>query len=375
MKHSFCLISAILVLLCSCSTKQNSSGLVTYPGATLPSLTGLMSSIEVVRLQHGDSILTDDRTRLFHRDTSFYLVDIAGEKNIYRFAQDGRFLNKVGQKGRGPEEYPDITDVAIAEDSDDVYVLSSPGCIITRYAKDGTFKAKSSTDIPATCLCRVEQGFWVFAGYPDRSLLLRLGDSLHITDSVRLQQFLMDRYVYPIQKMSSSGNQAYFWHYPYPVVYHLDPDTVRQALFFDIEDQYIPARDIPDRETYKKEKIEGKRRTCISKYWENGTYALAEIGVMEKDQKEGKNIYGLKTKASGQWQWVEYTTTPENPFIRDWYPTRVQDFAQDGRLMCFLFGVETEELTDEARQLIVNPQELENVDTEMDMFVLLCTFK
>lgn len=88
-----------------------------------------------------------------------------------------------------------------------------------------------------------------------------------------------------------------------------------------------------------------------------------------------QNIYGLKNKASGQWQWMEYITTPEKPFIPDWYPGRTQGFAQDGRLMCFFFGNEIEELTEEARKLITNPQELENIDPEMDMFVLLCRFK
>lgn len=99
-----------------------------------------------------------------------------------------------------------------------------------------------------------------------------------------------------------------------------------------------------------------------------------EIGIIEYPKKAVRNIYGLKNKGLEQWYWAEYIP-PEKPFIPDWYFDRTQGFAQDGRLMCFFFGNEIEELTEEARKLITNPQELENIDPEMDMFVLLCRFK
>ncbi len=365
-------VSLTIILCVGCHSKPLSiaSEQVTYPGATLSSLTELMDAIEVVRLQHGDSILTDDRVRLLQQDSSFYLVDILGEQNIYRFGYDGRFLNKIGEKGQGPEEFSYMLDIDIEEKDDCVHVLSQPYCTIVRYFKNGTFKERKQADLPANGFCRSGNGYWLLAGYGDRTLLLHLDDSLHVTDSVRLIQFFMDKIPYPLQKFSSFAGQSFFWQFPFPTVHRITPDTVQQALFFDFKDQYIPTPTTPQREP-----IEDKKITCISKYWENSTYALAEIGTREKKQKIMLNIYGLKNKASGQWQWVEYITTPEKPFIPDWYPTRTQGFAQDGRLMCFFFGNEIEELTDEARKLITNPQELENIDPEMDMFVLLCRFK
>lgn len=357
-------------LFAGCHPKplSTASEQVTYPGAILSSLTELMDAIEVIRLQHGDSILTDDRVRLLQQDSSFYLVDILGEQNIYRFAYDGRFLNKIGEKGQGPEEFSSMLDIDIEEKSDCVHVLSQPYCTIVCYSKNGTFKERKTGGYPRKRFLQV--GKRLLAGYGDRTLLLYLNDSLHVTDSVRLIQFFMDKIPYPIQKFSSFADRSFFWQFPFPTIHRIISDTVQQALFFDFKDQYIPTPTTPQRES-----IEDKKITCISKYWENSSYALAEIGTREKKQKIMQNIYGLKNKASGQWQWMEYITTPEKPFIPDWYPGRTQGFAQDGRLMCFFFGNEIEELTDEARKLITNPQELENIDPEMDMFVLLCRFK
>lgn len=362
----------LILFFAACTSKQTQEAgeQVTYPGPNLSSLTELMDAIEIVRLQHGDSIITDDRVRLLQRDSSFYLVDILGEKNIYRFARDGRFRNKIGQKGQGPEEFSTLLDIDIEEKGDCVHVLSQPYCTLVCYSKDGTFIERKKSDIPANSFCRSGDGYWVFAGDADRSLLLRLNDSLHITDSMRLTQFPMDKIAYPIPKFSSFGGQAYFWRFPFPVVYNLTADTMQQALFFEFKNQSVPKKDIKDKKSIPDENL-----TCISKYWENGTYALVEIGRVGKDRKSMQNIYGIKNKTSGQWQWVEYITTPEKPFIPDWYAVRIQDFAQDGRLMCFFFGNEMEELTDEARKLVTNPEELENIDPEMDMFILLCHFK
>ena len=370
MKHLILLLTIALFSNCTSKPVSTASEQVAYPGATLPSLTGLMSSIEIVRIQHGDSILVDDKARLLQRDSSFYLIDILGELNIYRFACDGRFLNKIGQKGQGPEEYSAIQDISIEEEGDCVHVLSYPYCTMVRYAKDGTFKTKKQVPIPNDGFCRSGNGYWLFAGYDDRTFILRLDDTLHSTDTVRLTKYFSDRAHTRFPKFSSSGEQSYFWRFPFPEVYRITPDSVEQAVFFELKDQYIPAKDIR-----QKEYLEDKKITCISQYWENDTHVLVEIGAIGEDPKSMRNIYGLKNKALGQWQWVEYVTTSEKPFIPDWYPTRTKGFTQDGRLMCFFFGNEIEELTDDARKLITNPQELENIDPEMDMFILLCRFK
>lgn len=54
---------------------------------------------------------------------------------------------------------------------------------------------------------------------------------------------------------------------------------------------------------------------------------------------------------------------------------KLKGFTQDGKLMIFLSGYELERLTAKDRQLIQNPEILENADPEMDMFLFLCSLK
>lgn len=372
MKHLSPLLVLLIILLNSCKSNQKQFQFeqVIYPGATHNSLTELMSSIEIVRLQHGDSLLIDDKIRLFQRDSSFYIADIRGEKIVYRFNREGRFLNKIGKKGKGPEEHPNILDVTVGKNNN-IYILSTPYLILTRYDQNGAFKEKKGAEINSNGFCRSGDGFWVYAGYPERTYLLRLDDSLHITDSLRLPKGTMDPYAVPLERFSSFGDNSHFWQYPFPMVYSLTTDTAKQAICFDFGDNYISSEDM---ESYEPN-IKNKDIVNISKYYENDLQIFVEIGIIGKDKKSARGICGLKNKSQNQWYWVEYTTTPEKPFIPDWYPTRTKGFTPNGELMCFFFGNEIEELPDEARKLITNPEKLENIDPEMDMFILLCRFK
>ena len=370
MKYFFILL--IIVLFSNCASKPDFTTFeqVIYPGATHKSLTELMSSIEIVRLQHGDSLLIDDKIRLFQRDSSFYVADIRGEKIVYHFNREGHFLNKIGKKGKGPEEHPNMLDVTV-EKNNNIYILSAPYLILTQYDQNGAFKEKKGAEINSNGFCRSGNGFWVYAAYPERTYLLRLDDSLNITDSLRLPKGTMDTQIYPFERFSSSGDNSHFWQYPFPMVYSLTPDAAKQAICFDFGDNYISSEDMEGYEP----NIENKDIVNISKYYENDLQIFVEIGIIGKDKKSARGICGLKNKSQNQWYWAEYTTTPEKPFIPDWYPTRTKGFTQNGELMCFFFGNEIEELPDEARKLITNPQELENIDPEMDMFILLCRFK
>lgn len=63
-----------------------------------------------------------------------------GGGNIYRFSENGKFLNEVGKKGRGPGEYEDAKDVCIFGDT--VYVVSNFSSSILCYSLDGAFLKK-----------------------------------------------------------------------------------------------------------------------------------------------------------------------------------------------------------------------------------------
>lgn len=364
---------------------------VVYPGANTLSLTELIDSIEVVRLQHFDTLIINRNQRLVQRDSSFYLIDIQGNKNVYRFARDGRFLNKIGTEGKGPEEYANIYDIIVEEEGDNVYIESWPYTTHTNYSKAGAFKGKATSEIIGGGSCQSGDTRWIIAGFNKEYLplyLLKTDTSLTITDSIALAANAQNRYPYPLNTFSTSGDISYFWQICHPLVYKLDSNSVEPRLFIDFGDKYVTYADIcqttysGDKKTTSEsvrqvcEEIKKKKKTIIYNYTENDSHALIEISSELKELKEYRMVYGIKDKQHNQWHWIERLVTQENPYSPNWYFGKIRGFAKDGRLMCFLFGTELQEqFTDEARKLVSNPEALENLKPEIDMFILLCRLK
>lgn len=238
MKYYLFCIFLFITLFNSCTSNPTLpvSEHIIYPGATDNSLTELMSSIEIVHLQQGDSILIDDRAKLLQRDSSIYLIDRFGTKEIYRFGLDGRFYSKIGRFGEGPGEYNNIIDVSIEETKDEIYVESYPFFWLSRYSKTGIFKDKREVEISASGFHKFNDCYWVSAGYanyPRPQYLIKLDTSLNIIDSIPLPANPIYTKLSYFAHFSSLKDTAYFWQNPYPIVYKLTSDTLQQILFFD----------------------------------------------------------------------------------------------------------------------------------------------
>lgn len=374
MKQFILFAFSFFILNCNTPRHQpNSIETITYPGPTDKTLTDFIKSIEIVRLQHNDTLIIGDNCNLLQNDSSFYLIDILGEQSVFRFNKKGRFLNRIGEKGKGPQEYSNMLGIAIEESNNHVYIQSIPYFTLANYTKDGNFKEKNIKEIPVNGFCKNDETFWLFAGYNKQAhpqYLIKMNESFKMIDSLTLPIDFKNTSPSILPKFSSFKNHSYFWQHPYPIVYKLDADTVYPILFLDFGKKYISYSDSFD----PKIEIKQKNEFLISNYWESDTHSLIRLSSLEKD-KSFRIVTGLKNKKTEQWNWIEFMINNKLTINTDWYFNRIKGFAQDGRLMCFFFGNEIEELTDEARKLITNPQELENIDPEMDMFVLLCRFK
>lgn len=87
-------------------------------------------------------------------------------ENIYRFSDKGKFLNKIGNKGRGPEEYQACTDVLLIGDT--VFVVSNFSNDILCYSLTGTFLKKYHINIKARPKSIVQ--------LPDKSFMISLSN-------------------------------------------------------------------------------------------------------------------------------------------------------------------------------------------------------
>ena len=128
------LIAFVLCLsLFSCANRGDDVIVVEYPvssGLELLS-SSVFEDIEMVKLYE---VLLPTWTRMVVKNNMYY---IAAEDKVYLFDATGKYLNSVGEKGRGPAEYVS-NDGIIVEDNGDISVYSNEGLLHT-YAPEGRF--------------------------------------------------------------------------------------------------------------------------------------------------------------------------------------------------------------------------------------------
>lgn len=122
-----------MIFFCSCGNKRTDDSnnsdsvlkidLLSEPGSKLKNLSELATNIEYIPLQTNESSLLGNITRkIIRRDNRIY---IHSKDEILCFDMDGKFLFKLENTGRGPQEYVYLLDFDVSSDNKILAVLSS----------------------------------------------------------------------------------------------------------------------------------------------------------------------------------------------------------------------------------------------------------
>lgn len=105
-----------------------------------PSYKDLFSRVEVIQLESDPQSLIGYIDRTVCIGDSIVIFDMS-RFAILLFSPDGKFLNSIGQRGDGPEDYLMCYDVAYDRSNQSVSVLEPRG-ILNEYSTDGRFLTK-----------------------------------------------------------------------------------------------------------------------------------------------------------------------------------------------------------------------------------------
>ena len=100
-------------------------------------LSELVDSLRYVPLQTPDELPID--VLLSVKMSSRYIFVLDRQQKLYRFDHQGRFLNLIGSRGEGPEEYINAIDFEVDEDKDAVYLFDIYRKKIKTYRMSGAF--------------------------------------------------------------------------------------------------------------------------------------------------------------------------------------------------------------------------------------------
>ncbi|MBN2596919.1 MAG: 6-bladed beta-propeller [Marinifilaceae bacterium] len=123
------------------------------------------SSIKLIPLETRKDNFLGDRLKIKLDNNEIYIADLEGHKSIFYFNSDGRFENKIGLQGKGPQEYINLVDFIVSGDT--IEVLSGAGTIsqITGFNKNGTFIYSRTFNLGVTSFEKIGSSYVFYTGF------------------------------------------------------------------------------------------------------------------------------------------------------------------------------------------------------------------
>lgn len=374
----YIVLPIFIFLFTVCNRKQGNE--VIFKETTINSLTSLIDHIQAIRLEHGDSILIGRNPLVFQRDSSFYLVDRKGQKKIYRFALDGHFLNTIGTKGSGPGEYMNINKVIVDEKEDNVFILSS-NIYVYWYSKEGVFKERlSQTDLQIQDFIKQDSVFWIHtlnANY-DTLYLLRTNLQLRALDTLmvplpKAKDISLHRFASMLFHFNILNNKICFSAPPYPVIYEIEKNRVREKIGFRFVPKEFASR-LDLENSGNNQLLDFRSLQLLASFHENEDFLFIDFQC--GGRKQGYQfIQAIQNKYTGEWNWCAQPISESNFKKIPWYLGRLCGFSKDGALMCYLPAPQPLVAYESIKDKIVNPELFTTVNEDMDMYIFLCYLK
>ena len=87
----------------------------------------------------GDYVTSLSETMLKITRNFIFAESHLGSGEVVFYDRNGKFLRKISQRGRGPGEYAQLSDIAADEDNSIIYVLSGSERKVFKYSFEGVF--------------------------------------------------------------------------------------------------------------------------------------------------------------------------------------------------------------------------------------------
>lgn len=365
--RNYCILVTVLMLVGTGCKKSTSIETVTADLGRNSSanLLEYVSGIKLIPLETNDSLLIGSNNELAVSDGEYYVVNRGANDRVFRFDPQGKFLNTIGVKGRGPGEYPGLVNMQLLNDT--VIIYASPGMSVNFYTKEGAYLGqKQYPEIGGAFFYKIGDEYLIYNGYgmqdPERVYLyspvensrrgflqtdakvINISDGLPAFDVLKDTVFIRETYNDTIFRYDPGRKE---------LIPYLRFDFGKNAIdkkVFEFGDRMESAQYFMSLEY-----------ASVRRYTEDATMRLVEVIVNKKPLPE--MIYGLNFKDKGEWVWFSGGKTDTGSLATSFR------LLQDGKLYCLLEPYRLKNLTPQERAKITNPEMLDSL-TESDNFVI-----
>ncbi|MEG2191462.1 MAG: 6-bladed beta-propeller [Bacteroidales bacterium] len=357
MKNYLFLFLAGLVM-CSCvkKTERIETVAVDFNVESSDSFIDKISGITLIPLETNDSLFIGADNELIMADGEYYLVNLEANNKVFRFSAQGKFLNSIGTKGRGPGEYLGLKNAQIVGDT--VIIYSRPQMILNFYTKDGIFISQQiNKENEGTYFYKIEGDYLAYIGYgmeaPGRLCLFSPKDNS--------KKFFLetDAEVLNIDDVPAfyvNGNDLYIRENYNDTVsrYDIARKTVTPYLKFDLGKHALDEKFFQFADAFKAmEYFMSLEYAAVHRYMENDKMRFVEITVAKKPMPD--MLYGLCLNGESKWVWFSGGKIDTGSLANSFR------LLSGDKLYCLMEPFRLKNLTPAEKAKITNPQVLDTL--------------
>lgn len=343
------IVLSILSFVCSCSGNQ----IKFEEPISDDNLIDKVQSIELIPLESGDDCVLGTSVDLFvSRNYDFILVD-RDNSIIQRYSSDGRFLNEIGKKGKGPGEFISINNVQLQDTCISVFTITGK---VIKYTLSGDIVATDANQRYGQSAYYVDEGILAYYNYaPDRAYRMALlsGSGDEMARYLKTYSQVLPLYhTAPVFSDIASGGVSIIDSYS-NCIYRYCDCRVSPYLSFDfgkynISKKFYKFRNVREGVDF----LQNCDFALIDRYIESESIKLASFYIV----KDRAMITMNGLFHNGKWSWVYIAL--DNPFYNSFRA------VTGDIIVCLLDPVKFDGLNEKWRNYITNREVLEQINED-----------
>ncbi len=285
------LLPALFLILFSCSTqKTEEKGVKTIDLSKIienPVSENIFNEVRYIQLETGPEFLLGDQLNTTVENGTFYIQDLAHQKAILVFDENGKFIQRIGQEGKGPKEYQHAMDFDIRRDTIDIFGGSGSKRQIYSYLKSGEFCKKNEVSYAAFSFEAVNKTEYLLCTSFNKPLYSHRVYKINTNGEETAKLLLNDTKIeLPFEENNFSvfGDKVYYREALNNKIYQFFPDTLMPVFELDFGAYHIPPEFYQMDISQGFEMITKKGVATIKSFYTNNQYSIFEIARQKSSE-------------------------------------------------------------------------------------------
>lgn len=328
------LLIPLFMLLISCNSDKNhgAKGIITYNFSKIENIDDIKSNfsfVDITPLSLNKEMAISDMCEISLCKDGYIFTDKMNKK-IYRFGDDGAYINMIGAMGKAKIEYLDISNIQIIDNL--IYVYSYQNSSILIYDLNGEFKESIKTKVKAQQYLIDNSNSMMFAylGYDNgvmeaRAIMSDLDDNLqqeYLKSNIKILAFSemnppLTKYNDRIYIRESYNNKIN--------VITNDYKSTEVAYDFDFGKYNIPPTTFTQEDAFSAAKIlMSSDFASINKLMNSKNSTIVQVTFQITSKNSSYNVIGI-SKDNTNWRWITTSQNGENSLLFSSIKTVTED--------------------------------------------------